>query len=206
MNIFDQFNGLLPGQETCYPLNGDEHFFDAIADAFSPELLSTHNAGFLRPDAYLAVVMVNWDPLEDDGFGWDNETTLGEATAIVHSLKIDPSLASVSYIFSTCGGPCANEGVNIGRLVENTGGVELNTDSLTGWPDSLLDVLSGTTGLGVFALSEANPDPSMIQVAVGGVPTSDWSYDSVRNAVAFTPGKLPPPGSTVTITYPFGCP
>src|SRR4029077_12177074 len=37
----------------CDPLNGDEHLFDSIADAFSSDNLAGHNAGFLRPEADL---------------------------------------------------------------------------------------------------------------------------------------------------------
>jgi hypothetical protein len=43
----------------------DEQFFQALADTFDPSLLAGHNSGFMRDDAYLAIVMINGDG-EDD--------------------------------------------------------------------------------------------------------------------------------------------
>jgi hypothetical protein len=46
VDLFDLFD-VAPQLAFCVAFNGDEHFFDSITDAFSPDLLSGHNSGFI---------------------------------------------------------------------------------------------------------------------------------------------------------------
>jgi hypothetical protein len=217
VDLFGFFD-VAPQLGLCEGLNGDEHFFDSIAAAFSPALLGGHNSGFIRAGAYLAVVLVNGDA-EDDaygaGAGGPYLTSLSQVTALVQGLKPDPTMVSVSYINS--GGGTLEAGQSIGQLVQATGGIEIDTtDDPAVWQSSLLDLFAFTEGTGVFQLSATPAAASQIQVDVNGVPEfawtfnpftpGAWTYDPNTNSVIFLAGQLPPPGATVTLTYEVGCP
>ena len=105
-NLFSLFDES-PQGGFCEGLNGDEHFFDSIADAFATANLTGHNAGFIRPEADLAVVLVNGDAEDDANGGGAGGgpylTSLNQVTALVEGLKPDAGMASVSYINSGAG-------------------------------------------------------------------------------------------------------
>ncbi len=204
--LLDAFD-LPPQLNACTAVNGDEHFFDSIAAAFSSSLRNGHNAGFLRPEAYLAIAVVNGDD-EDDA----NDAAKGlgpylysepQINLLLQSLKPDRSMASVSYI--NAGVDSLTEGYLIRKLATDTGGVEININQEVG-KLAFLNLLTATEGLGVFRLSSPAIGSSPFQVEVDGVPVDGWSYDPMANAIDFAPGSIPPPGSTVSITYAFGCP
>ncbi len=89
------FRDSVPPNPSC-DQGGDEHFFDAIADAFSPDLLGGHNAGFLRPDAHLVVVLLNADG-EDDSFEGSGINSADQLVAQLQALKSDPSLVRAFF-------------------------------------------------------------------------------------------------------------
>ena len=202
--LFDLFD-VPPQLAYCEDINGDEHFFDTIADAFSPTLLSGHNAGFIRPEAYLAIVVVNGDD-EDDGNGKGASgpylTNLAEVTALVQGLKPDPSMVSVSYV--NYGAGTFNNAQKIGQLVQATGGLEIDT-SLPDWEDSLFGLFAYTSGQGAYRLQTVPASLASIQVDVNGVLSTAWVYVPLGNYIFFDPDQLPAPGSTVTVTYLIGC-
>jgi hypothetical protein len=208
VNLFDAFD-VPPQLGLCEGLNGDEHFFDSIADAFSPDLLSGHNSGFIRDGAYLAIVLVNGDA-EDDANGGGRLkgpylTSLSEVLTLVQSLKTDPNMVSVSYINSDAG--TLNVGQRIGQLVEDTGGIEIDTTAPAAvWQTSLLDLFAFTEGIGQFKLSATPGLTNQIQVEENGAPVTDWIYNPYANEIVFTPGQLPVQGTTVSVTYAVGCP
>ncbi len=203
--VFD----LSPQLGLCAELNGDEHFFDSIADALSPGLLGGHNAGFIRDGAYLAIILVNGDAEDDangDAFGGTVGpylTSLAQVTAVVQGLKPDADMVSVSYVNSGAG--TFNLAQEIGQLVQATGGVELDTSLPAAvWQAMLLNVVSFSNQYGGFPLASVPAVPSQIAVYVNDVLASGWTYDSSSNAIVFNP--LAAPGSTITVTYQVGCP
>jgi hypothetical protein len=206
-DLFGYFD-IPPQLHLCADLNGDEHFFDSVADVFAPNLLSGHNAGFLRPEAFLAIIIVNGDD-EDDAydakFGEGPYVVgLSEVEALVKALKPDPSLVTVNYL---------NQGVdslgnvpqNIGALVQTTNGVEIDTNQQSG-AAAFLNIFASTEGIGVFHLTSPAMYDGPFQVEVNGVSVNGWTYDLAENTIVFTPGQLPVPGATVTVSYPFECP
>jgi hypothetical protein len=112
-------------------------------------------------------------------------------------------MVSVSYI--NAGVDSLAEGYKIGKLVTDTGGVEININQEVG-KLAFLNLLTATEGLGVFPLSSPATSTSPFQVDVDGAAVDGWSYDPNTNAIVFTPGSVPSPGSVVTVTYSFGCP
>ena len=183
----------------CVPaLVGDEQFFEAIRETFDPSLLAGHNAGFLRDDAYLAIVVINGD-------GEDDRSTLTtQATVdLVRGLKSDPGLVSVSYIDD--GLTALSMAYHMLTLVQSTGGVTL--DTTTQWVPGFFDLLWAAQRLGGFALG-TSPDPSTLLVEENGVPFASqsngstiWTYDAASNAVVFSPENIPVPGTLITISY-----
>ncbi len=204
-NLFDQE----PGSGLCEPLNGDEHLFDAIADAFSTDNLAGHNASLLlRPEADLAIVVVNGDNEDDQGFKGDPPynplylTSLKQVTSLVESLKPDAGMASVSYIYGEVGVDAGN----IGKLVQATNGSEIDTSQPGAvWQNALLDLFAFGNGSAPFRLSTQATFNGGIQVYVNGVLVTGWSFDPAQNEIIFDPASLPAPGSTVTVSYRLGC-
>ena len=192
----DLFGGFaLPARADCWGLVGDEHLFDTIAAAFSPGLLSGHNSGFIRPDAYLAILMANGDS-EDDGA--NSLTTLSEAISIVKNLKPDPGQVSFSFTYLD-GQTLVPE--NVGELVQATGGVAINI-GVRNWESFLINLFTyGGGGQGFYTLA-STPSDLNIQVSVNGVPTSSWVLNG--NTLVLT-GPAPAPGSIVSVTYDEGC-
>ncbi len=124
--LFDIF--AIPDPAQCEKAIGDEHLFDTIADAFAATLLGGHNSGFIRSDAYLAVLMANGDD-EDDAANTFSEgasnylTSLAQATSIIENLKPDPSQVSFSYIYVGNGsGATQDLPPMVGQLVRVDGG------------------------------------------------------------------------------------
>ncbi len=197
-NLFN----LHSGTACVQTLVGDEQFFQAIADAFDPALLAGHNSGFLRDDGYLAIVVINGD-------GEDDRSNITTQTAIdqVRGLKPDPGMVSVSYIDD--GLSALNMAYNMTTLVQATGGVIF--DTATQWVPGFFDLLWANERLGGFVLS-TTPDPATLLVEENGVPFASrssgqtiWSYDPASNAVVFTSGNVPVPGTVITISYSLSC-
>ncbi len=201
------FFDIPPQLGLCAPLNGDEHFFDSIAAALSPTLQSGHNAGFFRPEAFLALILVNGDD-EDDAYDATKGlgpylVNLAAAKTLVRNFKPDPSLVTVNYL---------NEGVdnlgnvpqNIGKLVQASNGVEIDTNQASGTA-AFLNLFASTEGIGVFRLSTPALYTGPFEVEVNGVAVGGWTYDRPAHEIIFTPGQLPVPGAVVTVTYLFQC-
>jgi hypothetical protein len=195
-------------QGICDRINGDEHFFDTIADAFSAEQLEGHNAGFLRDNADLAIVVINGDA-EDDGFGLGGGgpylTSLKQVTALLSKVK-PTSKASVFYVAS--GERVLQASQKMGQLVTATQGLEIDTtEPVATWEAQFTGLFQYFQNIGFFVLTHVPLDPSDIQVSVNGLATGAWTYDSAQHAVVLLPGSLPPPGSQIAITYAaLGCP
>jgi hypothetical protein len=194
-----------PQLGACARIDGPDHFFDAIAEAFSPAALAGHNAGFIRQGAFLEVVVVNGN-FDDDGIshgtGGPYQTTLAQVTSLVQGLQPDPTRVSVSLVDWA---PGATGGRLIDELVQATGGVEINTNSAAqNWEGALPDFF--TEGVGSFHLSSMPASPARMTVEVNGVVTPIWTYDSSLNDIVFPAADLPAPGSTIAVTYDVGCP
>ena len=187
----------------CAWVNGDEHFFDSIAEAFSAGNLGGHNARFLRAGAHLRIVMVNGDGVDDQGpSGMPGPylTSLGLVTTVVEGLKPDAGMVSVSYVNK--GGEAIRNSQQIGKLVDRTNGSAIDTSQAAAiWQNELLDGILLPGESGEFRLSETPASPSGIDVRVNGVLVTNWSYDPFEQAIIFAPTDLPTPGSTVTATY-----
>jgi hypothetical protein len=162
------------------------------------------NAGFLREDAKLAVVVISdeedFSPQPVSAY----ETFLlglkgGDRTQVSFSAIVGPSDLSLCPRASSSG----NRYI---QVAQDTGGVVENICT-PDWADSLDRISENAFGANrSFPLEERPSDSTRIVVRVDGSEvTSGWTYDAATNTVLFNPGAAPLPGATVEITYPVSC-
>lgn len=190
--------------------SGDERGLQAVHTALTEPLISdvNQNAGFLRPDAKLAIIVVSD---EEDGsaadldfyedFFWSikgrRNTGLFTFNSVVGD---DPSGC-------TSGNGDAVAGSRYIEMSRRTGGI-FQSICAQDW-----GLIANNLGLNVFTpISEfrlsREADASGMTVTVDGVPQAqgaDWTYDATANAVVFTPGREPGPGATVIVDFDTYC-
>jgi hypothetical protein len=181
----------------CAPGSADEHFLQAAQWALDPtNAAAAHNQGFLRPGAFLSLILVNGD-VEDD-YSPDSWQSYVQ---FFQGLVPDPSLFTVNYLISD---PSAYVSAypNLTAMVKETGGVLVDTQNQQ-WAKPMASlwgtVLASST---IFPLSGI-ADPTTIALYLGGPPpdqangqapgvqiqannpsgTWNWKYDAASNAV-----------------------
>ena len=164
-------------------LEATEGFMEKYADSF------------VRPDAYLAVVILSDE--EDQ-----SPKTVKAYTDYLKSFKSNAGLVKIYSIVNVndvnTGGNTVGH-VRYQQATEQTSGVMSNimddfADVLLEMGDSLIKLLDS------FALASA-PVDGTLQVFVNGVETSAYSYDSASHSIKFDAGNLPPVGAQVTVKY-----
>jgi hypothetical protein len=205
----------------CQPGAPDEHFLAAAQLALDANSnAATHNQGFLRPNAFLSLILVNGD-VEDDY----SPDTWQSYVQFFQNLKVDPSLFNVNYIISD---PAAFVSAypNLKAMVKETGGVLVDTNN-DKWAQPMAalwaTVLASST---IFPLSGL-ADPASIQVFVDGPPPNqvangqtpgvpllrtnpngsyNWKYDPTANTVFINALTVPlNNGDSLFIEYTLVC-
>ncbi len=154
------------------------------------------NAGFLRDDAVLHLVVVSD---EDD----QSAGTVLDYVDFITSLKADPSMAYISGFTGQAAG-CATAYLapRYEQAIGLTGGVS-ESICAPDWSGAMEDIalLGGVGGQDTFVLSHVPIDTS-IRVFINGVEqNTGWSFDPYVNAVVFDPGHLPHSGDDIEIEY-----
>jgi hypothetical protein len=179
--------------------------------ALTPPLISNENAGFLRYDANLAVVIVSdagdqsGQPLSYYTNRFLNIKGFNRAHMFTFNV-IGPFLSAAP---SGCTYDDYTDSATYRNMAMNTNGV-ISEICDANWAQKLQDL--GKTAFGfrtVFYLTAA-PDLTggkVLDVKVNGVvvPAADYVYDSAINAVKFDPMKTPGSGKTLTVTYFTAC-
>jgi hypothetical protein len=204
-NAEAEIAGLIPHPSwNCASAGGDEHMFDGFYLALQPNILTGVNAGFLRPNAYLAILEID-DDAEDD-----LSPTLGSVQAYYDFLvgvKGDAALVSYSYVNQGLSSIPGGQNARVSQLVQMTGGVESDMSTNT-WITDLVGLWTAATGLGqsIFPLN-GQPVATSVVVTVDGVavPAANWTYNAVSNAIDFVPATAPTAGQTVSVTYTVAC-
>jgi hypothetical protein len=165
------------------------------------------NAGFLRTDAKLAIILLSDE--NDHSPNCPNDNVSYYETFFKALKNNDPAMLSISAIvgpmnLSTC--PTASEsGVRQIRLAQDTGG-QIESICTQNWAQSLLNIGNNVFGAQrIFKLTNTPSDPTQIVVQVNGSPVTGWTYDQATNSVEFSTSTAPSAGSVVQITYPLGC-
>lgn len=179
--------------------------------ALTAPLISNENAGFLRYDANLAVVIVSdagdQSPQPLSYFTNRFQNIKGFNRAHMFTFNVIGPLASAPA--SGCTYDDYINSATYQQMASQTNGV-LSEICTSNWSQKLQDL--GKTAFGfrtVFYLTAA-PDLSMgkmLDVKVNGVtvPPTDYMYDAAINAVKFDPLKTPGSGKTLTVTYFTAC-
>ncbi len=191
----------------CSSAPQDEQIFEGPYLALQPSLLAAHNVGFLRDNAYLAILAIDGDA-EDDL----SPNSVQSYYDFFESVKGDPTLFSFSYVNQGLSQIPGNQLSRVSTLVTLTGGVE--ADTTTGnWATTLNALWASTTAAAYRYPLTGSPVASSITVTLDGVPypatgshgNAQWSYDPTTNAVVFVPIAAPQAGDTVAITYTVAC-
>jgi hypothetical protein len=204
--------------------NGNYNATMAAAwSALQPNILSGHNAGFLRDWASLAVII--YDP---DGYAEDEGSPQQTSYYLdfFKSLKGgDASRVSVSVLYLGIFGPFQPE-PRYSALTNASGGVMVDTGAI-GWTNEIQKIWATVTNgasNGAFVLS-GTPIPSTIQVWLDGPPPGpdvtmpglsvpqtnsngswNWIYQPAKNSLAFNPQNFTlGPADTVTVVYQLTC-
>lgn len=184
--------------------SGIEQPFASMALAISATNRNTVNAGFIRPDAALAVVIVT-DALEQSA------NSVGSYVALLRQLKgnrAEKVNVSVVGPFSPASPSCTTEGlVDDGRftaIVTQTNGVKADICTAD-WASDLQAISASVFGARAgFELINTPRSTGDITVTIDGQPvTTGWTWDTARNLVVFT--TPPAPGAMVNISYRTAC-
>lgn len=165
--------------------------------AASEGFMEKYASSFIRPDAYLAVVVVSD---EDD-------QSANAPKAYMDYLKTFKSTAGKVKLYSICdvnkrGPSSAGYTQGCDRYIDaanHAAGVveDIYNDfylSLRNMGESIINLLDS------FALSK-NPVVSSIVVKVNGSVSNDWSYDAGTRSIKFASGYVPANGSSIQVTY-----
>lgn len=208
LNVFEQrVDGLGTGG------SGDEQGLEAAYLALSDPLINTQNAGFLRQDAALAVVLVS-----DEEDSSPNTTTFYEN--FFRNIKgfQNASLFSFSAIVGPAPSGCfsgngsADAGNRYISVAQATGGVVESICNVN-WGQTLANIGLNSFGLRRSFQLSSQPVPVTIAVTVDNVATpsttpagqNNWNYDQATNSVIFTTVATPDANSVITVTYSVAC-
>jgi hypothetical protein len=188
----------------------DEQGLEAAYLALSPANLAGPNAGFLRPGALLAVVIVSDE--EDQSVDPNNPANyraLNFYQSFFQSLK--PNGAFIfSAIVGTSNPSCTSPngtayyGPRYIQLAQATGGV-VSSICDPNWGQSLANIGVRSFGLKKSFELSSQPVPATISVMLDGSPAASgsWTYDAVNNVVNFA--VEPPSYTTISISYSVQC-
>lgn len=194
--------------------SGDERSLQSIKAALDSPL----NAGFVRPGAFLAVIVVTDEEdfshpgtasTEDYNFpglytpqsyvDYLDAITFGTKRFTLNSVTIqdksDPQCAGKLHAVSKVPH-------RIHEAVDLTGGKRAN---LCGNFATELQNLAGNIIqlASQFSLGQADPIPETLRVYINGqeLPSTGWNYIEASNSIQFQIGSVPPSGAEINVTF-----
>ena len=194
----------------------DERLIEPAIDALTAPLINESkvpgtplpadgNAGFLRDDARLSVLVVSdTDDDNDVPSPPSVESMAAQLYAVKKGVKEMVSFTAIVPLQN-----CATVeqfGPRNRQLVAALNGTAYDICDLKNMGD-LLDRAIGDLmqPLSSFALTAVPREPGQIEVTINGAKVSGFSYDQKTNRIVFAKGSVPPPGSTVGASYAPAC-
>ena len=191
--------------------------------ALSNPMRNGANAGFLRDNAILAIIIVSDEEdqskpygsteptkAEADDASWQaaNLTPVADYVNFFLSLKNNnQAMVNLSAIIGDVPGGCptsASPGTRYAEAATMLHGVQGSICADNFGP--ILDQIGATvTGLATAYPLQFTPDPSTITVTVDGTvipmgPTG-WTYNAATNTISFAPNAVPPSCAVIQIDY-----
>ncbi|MBM4379275.1 MAG: choice-of-anchor D domain-containing protein [Deltaproteobacteria bacterium] len=193
--------------------SGEEKGLAAAELALTPPLITSDNAGFVRQDANLAVVVVT-DAVDQSPKATSyylnrllNVKGFNKANMFTFSV-IGPFQSSAP---SSCSYDGSSPDTRYAYLATQTSGVKAEICN-SNWNTTLQNLGKTAFGYRSSFYMNGTPDPSRtatIKVTLDGVDipagAGAWAYDSTANAVVFNTSNPPTPGQTLTVTYFTAC-
>jgi len=193
--------------------SANEQGLQAAYLALSNPLIFGHNAGFIRPDAVLSVIIVSdeedYSPGSVDFFINFFLSIKGFRNSNLFSLS-----GIVGEAMTGCNGAggSADSGDRYVEALTRTGGV-FQSICVSDWARALEDLSSTAFGFKSRFFLTNQPVFSSIVVHVDGVEiasaspagTINWNWDSATNSVNFTPFATPEPGAHIQVDYTVEC-
>lgn len=192
--------------------SGVERGLEAARLALSEPLASGENAGFLRPDSILAIVVVSD---EEDGGSESNapvQDPVSEYVSFFLSLRGgDPSKVNLSAIAGDVPSGCSSEDAEATpayRYAEAVNALNGAFGSICADDfGPILDQIGNTiSGLATAFPTQYTPVVESIVVEVDGVEVprdgaSGWQWNETIGGVAFAPPAVPPECAVIEIRY-----
>ncbi|MBI2376946.1 MAG: choice-of-anchor D domain-containing protein [Deltaproteobacteria bacterium] len=197
--------------------SGSEAGLEAAYLALTDPILSGWNAGFLRTDAALAVIIVSDEEDQSDAFRRGGTTAFYEN--FFKNIKgFGTTLFSMSAVIvrpidsAFCSGGGATSGHRYDAVASATGGA-VESICTANWGQTLANIGLNTFGLRRKFHLSAVPVAATIRITVDGVnvpaavPGSgvQWAYVGSDNSVEFSPTQVPDASSVISITYTVAC-
>jgi hypothetical protein len=200
------------GASGCASEQGLEGGWEALSD---PNINGT-NAGFLRNDAYLSIIMVS--DAEDQSI-----RPVDFYVNFFQNIKgpRGANLVSVSAIVNHDNSICENNpnadtpedsspAVRYMEVVRRTGGV-LESICTDNWSASLQKLGQSAFGYKSRFILNSEPDPATLRVVVT-MPdgtrierAGTWNYTPETNSIDFLPTWVPPAGASIDVSYAVAC-
>ncbi len=201
----DLVNTFMANAQVGIDGSGDERGLEAARLSLSEPNASGANAGFLRPDALLAVIIVS----DEEDVSADPVDTY---VNFFRSLKAnDPARVSLSGIVGDVPNGCENSeahadpGVRYHQAIQALNGIagSICADDFTAILDSLGSLISGMT---VALELKHEPTAESIRVRVDGVevpndPLYGWTWSASQNAIVFATPAAPEECARIEIDY-----
>ncbi len=190
---------------------GVEEGLECATRALTPPLIAAENAGFLRPEANLAIVIVS-----DAG----DQSAQSVAYYQNRLINIKGFNRLSMFTFNTIGpyqsagtATCMYDGggdvMRYDQLVTATSGVR-DEICTTNWATALQGLGKTAFGFRTQFFLNNTPDQGvgkLLEVKINDVasPQTSWMYDSTTNSIKFNPTAAPSPGQTLTVRYDTQC-
>ncbi|MFM2152011.1 MAG: hypothetical protein RL199_446, partial [Pseudomonadota bacterium] len=191
------------GTEGCPTEMGLEGAYLALSEPNVHE----SNAGFLRPGAALAVVIVT-DAPDQSPRGSDFYVDFFRNLKGPQGAN-QVSVSAIAWDMLLCGvNPNEDDPTDVyADVVRRTGGV-FDTLCTDNWAASLYRLGQTAFGRRSRFMLTSDPDPATLVVKVNGVtmtPGNDWTYGADTHSVDFTAAAVPAVGAAVEVAYGVAC-
>lgn len=176
-----------------------EALLSVAANAIEKSATGYCNAGFVREDAALHIILVSDEPEQS---AWLSGQTWDVLVGRIQAAKGDVGRVKISAIAGDYPGGCASADPASGyyEAVTATGGEFLSICSDWASTTSLERLASASITQRSFTL-ERTPLVSSIVVTLNGEVITGWTYDAATNTISMPDGVSPEEGDVVEIAY-----